>query len=92
MNSTRLEKILITSVTFVLALKLHLHIIQYYIENVGMFLWRGLRLSVSSKLYSLGGRMVDELENIVTCKPISNEHPKNAHATIESVLQEVFSI
>jgi hypothetical protein len=32
------------------------------------------------------------LKNIVICRPISRQHPKYAQATIEEVLQEVFSM
>jgi hypothetical protein len=30
------------------------------------------------------------LNNIVTCRPISRQHPKYTHATIEKILQELF--
>jgi hypothetical protein len=29
---------------------------------------------------------------IVACRPISRQHPKYAHATIEKILEEVFSV
>jgi hypothetical protein len=69
MYSTQLEQILILSVTSVLALKLHVHILCHIISNTSARFFGGgcfLRLSVFSRLYSFGGRMVEELKNI--CK------------------------
>jgi hypothetical protein len=46
--------------------------------------------SNSNRVYCWGDRWLEEKIIIATCRPISRQRPKYAHAKIENVLQEVF--